>query len=37
MRRLAVFADGSGDGEYLRVLMRRVLAYMYGPFSALFT
>ena len=37
MMRLAVFADGSGEGEYLRVLTRRVLAYINGPISALFT
>ena len=35
--RLAALADGSGDGEYLRVLVRFMLAHMYGPFSALFT
>ena len=37
MRRLAVFAEGSGDGEYLRALVRWMYAHMYGPFSALFT
>ena len=37
MRRLAVFAEGSGDGEYLRALVRWMYAQMYGPFSALFT
>lgn len=37
MRRLAAFVDGGGEGEYIRVLMRRVLAHMYGPISALFT
>ena len=36
MRRLAVFAEGSGDGEYLRALVRWMYAHGYGPFSALF-
>jgi len=37
MRRLAVFAEGSGDGEYLRAVVRWMWTHMYGPLSALFT
>jgi hypothetical protein len=35
MKRFA-FVDGSGDGEYLRALVRWMYARMYGPISALF-
>lgn len=36
MRRLAVFAESSGDGEYLRAVVRWMRTHMYGPLSALF-
>jgi hypothetical protein len=36
MRRLAVFAEGRGDSEYLRAVVRWMRTHMYGPPSALF-
>ena len=37
MERFAEFADGSGEGEYLRVLWRWMWAHVSGPLFGLFT